>query len=163
MEKYVSCFNGKCAAIFHPRAVQKLVGDNFKSADALIKMPHVAYLTIPDPVTDRANAGEHQRLRGKLGPVGPTEESDEGCAPSPLTPTNPLNPNPNPNLNHHPIPNSNQARGAALPVGPQSRDFYLEMCRRCGVVVTAAEELDDALGHLSEVRWRTLQTTLSLQ
>ena len=78
----MSCHDGKCAAIFHPRAVQKLVADNFKSANALILMPHVAYFNdLPDPVTDRENAEEHQRLSGKLGPAGPTEGSDEGCAP----------------------------------------------------------------------------------
>ena len=64
--------------------MQKLVADNFKSADALILMPHVAYINdLSDPVTDRANAGEHQRLVGKLGPAGPTEGSDEGCTPPP--------------------------------------------------------------------------------
>ena len=56
-----------------------------------------------------------------------------------------------------------EARGAALPVGPQSRALYLEMCRRCNVIVTAAEALDDALGHLSEAQLRAELTARGVQ
>ena len=51
LERYTSCYNGRCAATVGVRPALQTVADNLAHADAISPLPHVAYGRFRDPVS----------------------------------------------------------------------------------------------------------------